>query len=266
MKKIYTLMLLGFFALGVQAQLPEVFTFEEGLADTTWISFANGTDTLIPTLSIVPNPQAIDPNTSDSVLQFIVKDDANEWVGMYTDHVEVMVFSEESHSISMMVLKSIISPLLMKFELSLTGAENFSLYMDNTLTDEWELMVFDLSGAIPHYFQRLTIFPDFPATRESGTTVYIDNIGTYELNTAVFEQSSGLSLKLYPNPVQDKMAVQYPEMKGITVSDMQGKTLKSFAFQMTDSKVIELSDLQTGTYIVTAETGNGNYSGTFIKK
>ncbi len=266
MKKIYTLLVLSVFALGAKAQVSEHFTFEEGLADTSWISFANGADTIVKTIEIVPNPLAVDPNTSDSVVQFIVKDDSNTWVGMYTDNVEVMVFSEESHSISMMVMKPMISPLRMKVERSLTDGEDLSVTVENTLVDEWELLDFDLSIAIPHYYQRLTVFPDFPEARDGGSTIYIDNIGTTFDNTAVFEQASGLSLKLYPNPVLNRMSIQYPEMTAATVSDLLGKTVKFFEFQKTDSKVIELSDLLPGAYVVTVETGTGNYSGTFIKK
>lgn len=201
---------------------------------------------------------------SDSVLQFIVKDESREWVGMYTDSVEVMEFSEEAHSVSMMVYKEIISPLRMKFEFGLLGGDDFSIEMENTTVDEWELITFDSSTT--EFYTLLTIFPDFPETRDGGSTIYIDNIGSTFDNTAVFEQNSGHSLKIYPNPVKNRMSVQYPEMTGITLSDIQGKTLKSFKFQTTDSKVIEVAELQTGTYIVTAETSEGNFSGTFIKK
>ncbi len=266
MKKLYTLLLLSFFALGLQAQVSIPFTFEEGMGDTTWISFANGPDTLVKTLSVVPNPYPIEPNMSDSVLQFIVKDESNTWVGMYTDHVEEMAFTEDAHSISMMVMKEVTSPLRIKVELSTTGGEDFSVTVENTYVDDWELLTFDMSGAIPHYYKRLTIFPDFPEARDGGSTAYIDNIGSTVDNTSIFEQNSGHLLEIYPNPVQNRMSVKYPEMTGISVLDIQGKTLKSFKFQVTDNKIIELSDLPTGAYIVTAETSEGSYSGSFIKK
>lgn len=266
MKKIYTLLVLSFFALGLQAQLTIPFTFEEGMADTSWTYFANGPDTLVKTLSVVPNPYPIEPNMSDSVLQFIVKDESDTWVGMYTDYVEEMAFSDDSHSISMMVMKETTSPLRIKVERSSTGGEDLSAIVENTYTDDWELLTFDLMAAIPHYYQRLTVFPDFPETRDGGSTIYIDNIGTTQDNTAVFEQNSGHSLEIYPNPVQNRMSLKYPGMTGISVLDIQGKTVKSFKFQITDNKIIELSDLPTGAYIVTAETGEGSYSGSFIKK
>ena len=266
MKKLYTLLALVFLGLGVNAQVWTNFTFEDSYADTVWRHFAAGSDTSIRTLTVVENPGAWDPNESDSVLQFIVQDDADPWAGMYTDQVEEMAFTDEDHSVSMMVYKSIISPMRMKFELSTTNAENVSITMENTMTDEWELVTFDVSVAIGDWYARLTIFPDFPEVREEGSTIYIDNIGSTVINTAVFEQASGLSLKIYPNPVRNMLSVQYPEMTGISVSDMQGKTLKSYTFQRTDSKVIGLSDLEPAAYIVTAETDKGNYSGTFIKK
>lgn len=266
MKKLYALIFLSFIVLGVQAQVPIPFTFEEGHGDTTWNAFANGADTLIKTLTVVPNPYANDLNPSDSVLQFIVKEDSDPWVGMYTDYVEVMEFTDEAHSVSMMVLKEIISPLRMKFESSLTGGEDIEITVENTILDEWELLTFDVSDAIPHFYQRLTIFPDFPESRVGGTTVYIDNIGTTEDNTTVFEQNSGYALEIYPNPVKNRMSVKYPDLTGITVSDMQGKLLKAFNFPEAGSKIIDVSDLPAGAYIVTAETGEGSYSGSFIKE
>jgi len=266
MKKLYTLYLLDLLTLGDQAQVEPNFTFEEGNSLAKWIPFEDGSDTTIQTLTVVENPLINDINGSDSVLQFIVQDDSRTWVGMYTDTVEVMAFTEEAHLISMMVHKPMISPMRIKVEDSATGGENDSETMENTYTDDWELITFDMSKFIPHYYQRLTIFPDFPETRDGGSTIYIDNIGSAEISTAVYEQASGLSLKLYPNPVKNRMAVQYPEMTGITVSDMQGKTLKSITFQLRDSKIIELGDLEPGAYIVSVETATGHYSGTFIKK
>ena len=266
MKKLYTLLALVFFSLGVNAQVWTHFTFEDPYADTVWIPFEAGSDTAIQTLTVVENPGAWDPNESDSVLQFIIQDDADLWAGMYTDQVEEMFFSETDHSVSMMVYKPMISEMRMKFELSTTGAEDVSVIMENTLVDEWELVTFDVSIAIGDWYARLTIFPDFPAVRPEGSTIYIDNIGSTIDNTAVFDQASGLAMKLYPNPVRNMLSVQYPEMTGISVLDMQGKTLKSFTFQQTDSKVIGLADLEPGAYIVNAETGKGSYSGTFIKE
>lgn len=266
MKKLYTLLVFLVLGLGVNAQVWTHFTFEDSYADTIWRPFEDGSDTTIRTLTVVDNPGAWAPNESDSVLQFIVQDDAKLWVGMYTDQVEEMFFSETDHSVSMMVYKSMISEMRMKFELSTTGAEDVSVKMSNTLTDEWELITFDVPDAIGHWFSRLTIFPDFPEAREEGSTIYIDNIGTTEDNTAVFEQETGLELKLYPNPVRNMLSVQYNGMTGITVLDLQGKTLKSFTFQLTDSKIIGLADLVSGAYIVSVETAKGSYSGTFIKE
>jgi len=266
MKKLYTLLALLAFGLGVNAQVWNHFTFEEAYSDTAWNSFEDGSDTTITTLTVVENPGAWEPNESDSVLQFIVQDDAKLWVGMYTDHVDEMFFSETDHSVSMMVYKSIVSEMRMKFEQSTTDAEVFSVKMTNTMTDEWELITFVASEGIGDWFARLTIFPDFPEAREEGSTIYIDNIGTTVDNTSVFEQESGLDLKLYPNPVRNMLSVQYPEMTGITIMDLQGKTLKSINFQMTDSKIIGVADLGSGAYIVTVVAGKDNYSGTFIKE
>jgi hypothetical protein len=271
MKTLYTLLILTVFAIGAKAQVVTPFTFEQGGrlinydSDTLWWPFANGAEGSWAGFEIVENPYAEDPNLSDSVVQFVVQDDAVPWVGMYTDSVEIMEFTEDAHMISMMVLKTVVSPCGIKVERSINSGEDTNILVENTLTDEWELLTFDFSALIGKYYQRLTIFPDFPATREGGSTVYLDNIASSEINTKV-KEFDGASLKLFPNPVGYRMSVQYPEMTGISVSDIMGKKVKSFSFQKVDAKVIEVGDLQTGTYFVTVETENGNYTASFIKK
>ena len=125
MKKLFTLIFLASIVFGANAQLVFPYDFEEGQADTGWIIFANGADGSQADLSIVQNPFADNTNSSDSVLQFIVHDDANPWVGMYTDYQAEMYFTQEAHTIGMMVMKDVISPLRIKLEISLTREFNY---------------------------------------------------------------------------------------------------------------------------------------------
>jgi len=266
MKKLSTLLILTVLAIGANAQLTDPITFEEAYADTSWNIFENGAETVPEDLSIVENPWASDLNGSDSVLQFVVHDDSRTWVGMYSDNVGTMEFTEEANTMTMMVMKSIISPMRMKLELSINDGEIYTTTVENTLLDEWELIVFSFPDAAGYFYERLTIFPDFPEARDGGTIVYIDNIANYDPTTYVGNQSSGALIEIFPNPVENRMSVRYPEMTGLTISNVLGQTLKSFAFQTTQSKVLELGDLQTGVYFVTVESGDGIYTVPFVKK
>ncbi|MCF8381392.1 MAG: T9SS type A sorting domain-containing protein [Bacteroidales bacterium] len=266
MKKLFTLIILTVFAFGANAQLVAPVTFEEAFSDTLWLPFANGPEGTRDDISLVENPLKSDLNSSDSVLQFVIYEPADNWVGMYSDNVDAMEFTTEAHTMSVMVLKPMVSPMRLKLEQSLTGGADQSVTVENTKVDEWELIVFDMSVAVGHFYTRLTFFPDFPASGSNGaSTVYIDNFDNYSAPSSVTQFAAG-ELKIFPNPVDSRLSVQFPEMTKLTVSNILGKTIKSFDFLTTNSKVIELGDLKSGIYFVTAETRNGNYSTTFMKK
>jgi hypothetical protein len=269
MKRIFTFLFLSALATGVFAQLETFYDFEEGSADTTWRLFGNGADENDTTdLSIVLNPLAMDPNISDSVLKFLVREDAVRWAGMYTDGCGIMFFTEEAKTLCMMVLKTVVSRVGLKVELSLNSGDDITMYLENSVTDEWELLTFEFNDAVGYYYQRLTVFPDFPEVDKTWgeNVVYIDNIGVPKPDNTSVQEFSGAAMKLYPNPVDFRMAVQYPGMTGITVSDVLGRQIRSISFPAVDSKVIEVGDLHSGIYFVTAVTAHGNYTMPFMKK
>lgn len=269
MKKISTFLALILFVFGLNAQLESPFTFEEGQADTAWNSFANGAGGTPDDISVMLNPWVDDVNASDSVLQFVVHDDADPWVGMYTDHCGIMEFTEQANTLSVMVYKSKISPTRLKIEKRLddpSTANDLSITVDNSLTDEWELLKYTFPDAVGYFYQRLTFFPDFPSPRETGGTMYIDNIAVSTPDNTAVKEFSGIKMEVYPNPAEFRMAVQYPGMKGITISNVLGQTIRSLSFNTVNSKVIEVGDLRSGMYYVTAITDNGNYTMPFMKK
>jgi hypothetical protein len=268
MKRLFTLLFFTVLALGAKAQLENPITFEEGGMDTIWIPFANGADGTRDDLSVVLNPYATDVNSSDSVLEFVIHDDALNYVGFYSDQVGVMTFTEDEHTLTMMVLKDHFGPVRLKLERSLNSGEIYSVQVEPTMTDEWELLTFEFTDAIGYYYERLTVFPDFPATNDEvvGSTVYIDNIANPSEDHTSVKEFAGELLKVFPNPVDYRMAVVYPEMTGITVTDVLGKTVKTLAFPMRDNKVVEVGDLSTGVYYVTVESTNGYFTVPFMKK
>jgi len=79
-------------------------------------------------------------------------------------------------------------------------------------------------------------------------------------------QLSGASFKLFPNPVTNSLTIQSPDMKGLVVSDLLGRTLKNYKFSAVNSKVVDMSDLQSGLYLITVETSDGIYTSKILKK
>ena len=173
MKTIITLLVLAFFSLGVSAQYGLPVDFETAMEDTAWTQFANAGDAP-ENMVMAENPAKDGINTSDSCIMFIVLDNADPWAGAWSDAYGDMPFTEEHHIMEMMVYKDKLSPSGLKVE---QGGDAVELTVSNTVTGEWELLVFDFTAAIGDTHPRLVFFPDFPeGDRTTGGTVYIDNI------------------------------------------------------------------------------------------
>ena len=79
-------------------------------------------------------------------------------------------------------------------------------------------------------------------------------------------QLSGASFKIFPNPVTNMLTIQSPDMKGLVVSDLLGRTLKNYKFQAVNSKVMDMSDLRSGIYFISVKTSSGTFTSKIIKK
>jgi hypothetical protein len=262
MKTTITFLLLAFFAIGVSAQLTLPATFENPEEDTAWTQFANAGD-LPENFVLADNPDNGDINTSDFCIQFTVLEGADPWVGAWSDYYGPIEITEENHIMQMMVYKDVITPCRMKLEVG--DADNYEIADTNTVTNLWELLTFDMSERIGATYTRLTWFPDFPDPREAGSTCYIDNIGFYSEQTSVKKVNNAI-LSVYPVPAKDVIAIKYPEMRQITITNIVGQTIKSIEFQSTSHKIVDISSLKSGVYFITLDTAGGIVSARFIKQ
>lgn len=103
------------------------------------------------------------------------------------------------------------------------------------------------------------IYFDFnlPIITNTVVTTVVDNLDaeTFDLNR----------IKIYPNPVSDKLNIELPDnlnLNSIDLFDIKGKRLKSFKNQ-TD---LDLSDMQKGIYILKLETDQGSFHHKVIKQ
>jgi hypothetical protein len=170
---------------------------------------------------------------------------------------------------SMMVHKPISSSVRIKLERSITGSAVYTAPADtNDVVNEWVFMEFDFKEKIGQYFARIAIFPDGTpkAERTSELDIYVDNIGIQDATNTSIEEFEGVQMKLYPNPADFRMAVVYPGMTGVRISNMNGQEIRTLQFGEADSKVVEVGDLKTGTYLLTAITPKGHFTMPFIKK
>jgi len=262
MRNFATLFVLMAFAVSALAQIERNVDFEGGQADTAWIVFANGAEGSQADIDVIANPAVNDVNSSDSVLSFYLQEDAVTWLGIYTDYDVLTEFTEEYHTLAMMVWKEMATHTGLKVERSITGGEDVRIKTPNTFTGEWELLLYDFTPAIGHYYERLTVFPDTPEEGDPPrdylpTTVYLDNIGIPKEDNTSVKEHKGTEMMLYPTPAEYRMGVVYPEMIAITLSDIMGRQIRTLHFPATNSKVIETGDLTTGIYFVTADIRNG---------
>jgi beta-glucanase (GH16 family) len=97
----------------------------------------------------------------------------------------------------------------------------------------------------------------------------IDYVRVYQEATAsVSEINNLLNIKLFPNPVNDKLNIQFPlglgEIKG-TIYSLTGQKIQAF-IQNSLKKTIEIYNLSDGIYFLKLETEKGTYTHKIIKK
>lgn len=147
----------------------------------TWATFENGVNP--NTFSVVPNPSTTGINTSATSAKMIVNADGARHAGVESVRGTGLVpfkFNADNSIIRMMVYKSVISPVGLKFAES-NGEAQPEVLVSNTKINEWEELTFDLSGSIGKgvtgIIDQIIVFLDFPArARTAGSVCYFDNI------------------------------------------------------------------------------------------
>jgi beta-glucanase (GH16 family) len=97
----------------------------------------------------------------------------------------------------------------------------------------------------------------------------IDYVRVYQEATAsVSEINNLINVKLFPNPVNDKLNIQFSsdlgEIKG-TIYSLSGQKIQVF-IQNSFEKTIEISDLSEGIYFLKLETEKGSSTHKIVKK
>ncbi|MBS1685467.1 MAG: T9SS type A sorting domain-containing protein [Bacteroidetes bacterium] len=73
-------------------------------------------------------------------------------------------------------------------------------------------------------------------------------------------------LQLYPNPADNIVKVQAPELCTLQIFDMSGRACIEAQIDAADGKSIDISILSAGVYIYTISGADGFHSGRFVKK
>ena len=112
----------------------------------------------------------------------------------YTDDIEEFTFNATNTIIKIMVYKSVISDVAMKFE---GCSQEIEIKIPNTVTDEWEEITYDFSSVMGNTYERIVIIPDFIA-RTQENIIYFDNI---QIPTG-----SPVPVVAAPSPTHDEVA------------------------------------------------------------
>ncbi len=225
-KTIIMTMLILLISAAMYAQY-ETVDFEAGGtgADWGWTVGENGDN---PPLDFVNNPSASGINTSAIVAQFTARAAGMSWALCYTDDISDFEFDATNTTITIMVYKSVISPVGVKFEGTSAAVE---VQASNTVTNQWESLTFNFSSAIGNTYNRLVIIPDF-AERTEDHVVYFDNLQIPEGNanpipepqvaapTPTYDESTVISLfsDAYNNVTVDTWSADWDNA---VVSDVQ---------------------------------------------
>lgn len=237
MRKIILINLLLVSILGFGQNGPINFESSGNGANWTWITFENGTNTA---LQMVANPDTSGINTSATVGKITVLTNSAPYAGFESIHqlstpsgapaFGSYVVSSSNCTVKIMVYKSVISDVGIKFVNATNGSTGF-ITKPNTLVDQWEEMTFDFSSRIGQTNDQIVISPDYQSNRPGDNVCYIDNITfsqdverpvlplNFESNTAYY------SFTNFANAVTTKVANPYST--GINTSNTVAKLRKN---------------------------------------
>ena len=220
-------------------------------ANWVWTTDNNFSD---PVLEIVANPNMGGANSSTSVAKFTSTTAGDPWALTFTDNIGSFTFTAANSMVTIMVRKSKVSDVGLKFE----GPGIYKeIKILNTLTNgDWELLTFDFSSEIGSTFDRLVVIPDFDDSRFQDHITYFDQI-SFGNQTAGLDDFTLSSVKMYPNPANDFVSFYSISnaVLEVAIYDMLGKqVLRSDRVQ----SQLNISSLNPGMYFVKMTTRQHN--------
>lgn len=142
------------------------------------------------TRSIVDNPAKSQVNASNKVMQITKSADAESWVGVMKKNLNMPIGIEtnEYQYLHLKMLKPVLSPISICLRTSSGVNENFFV-KSNTLSNEWEYLIFDVKNVNSTPLAEFFIRPDYQKRAEE-VTIYIDDIILSNSSTPVDNSSS----------------------------------------------------------------------------
>ena len=202
---------------------------------------------------MVPNPSKSKVNPSEKVLRFVVNNKEGIPSNASSTAFGPLSFTCGDNIVSLSIRKPVKTIVGIKLEQSTDGGLDTLITATSNAIDLWQKLKFDFSAVAGHSYQKITIYPDLKATSPAGTVFYIDNI---EGCTVGFFTNKTSTVKIYPNPVKDKLNVVLNQGNTrLTIYNGLGsKTGEYFSYENTAE--IDVSHYSSGVYIL--KTGDGS--------
>ncbi|WP_420458593.1 T9SS type A sorting domain-containing protein [Neolewinella sp.] len=230
-----------------------------------WSYFVNGSLTDADFM-IVDNPDTTGINTSARVGVFEEAADGEEtYAGLAATLEAPVALPTDNKVVTMKVWMPVATTVVFKLEQGdAEPAQTGDIVADYTTPNEWQELTFNMSetpdGA---RYNRITIImnnQEIPATDQ---TYYFDDIavggGDCSNITSLFEPITVEGLRVYPNPITDRLTIENPlGATRFTLTNMLGQQLQQLNVSGARTQVQwELSELPTGTYLLTAQDRSG---------
>lgn len=88
-----------------------------------------------------------------------------------------------------------------------------------------------------------------------------------DINAGIFDTQSPFTYKMYPNPANNSLNLSnISDVNKIEVYDVTGKLIRTIATEGVENVTIDVTDLNTGVYILNATNKTGVQTTKFIKK
>src|SRR5690606_17223766 len=106
----------------------------------------------------------------------------------------------------------------------------------------------------------------FASINFPNTPIIIDLVETEDPTST--ENFAKLGLSVFPNPVSDVMNITSPEanIQAVTITDFNGRTVKSINFNNVAETTVDASDLASGVYLMNITANDTVATHKIVKK
>ena len=215
-------------------------------------------------VNIIDNPDPSGINTSDRVGEFIeLASGTQPWGGAFFT-LPAPIFVNGPKVVTMKVWAPVAGDIAIKLENSPNGAPNTGdVIVTNDVTNEWVELSFDVS-VVPDdaEYSTFTLIMNIGEIPTQDNIFYFDDVAidgrSCDLTTGVFSAPTVRRLDVFPNPVSAELTVRGTrEVRRLEVHNLLGHRLTTRALDGSESARLDVGQLPTGMYLLTAYDRNG---------